>query len=174
MSTYLVQFGNGNPSAYTGLSPTFIQFVAIGVGSTTPPGITEVPTTTGLYYFNYTPLSAVAFVLDGTATIPNSAIRYVSGLLDVENSQVGLMATLMGGLADSFGSTLADPTTIVGYLKRLQEFNEGNNVFTKTSGSMQYWSRGVTYASGSSVYAGSSLMLIEKAVTDSGSVITKI
>ncbi len=174
MNTFVAQFGVGNPSTYTGLSPTFIVWTVIGVGTTTPPGITEVPTATGLYYFNYTPVTSVAFVLDGTSSINSSNYRYISGLLDPATTVLpSNMATLMGSLADSFGSTSADPTTIVGYLKRCQEFNEGNNLFTKTSGAFQLWTRGTSYAIGSSVYAGSSVMLIAKTVTDSGSVISK-
>lgn len=181
MANFVVQFGSGNPSTYAGLSPTFIVWNVVGIGATTPPAVTQVPTSSGLYYFTYTPTTAVAFVLDGTATITTPAIRYVSGAIDVSSSAsltalitgYTQLSVLLGTLADSFGTTFADPTTVVGYLKRLQEHNEGNNVFDKTSGGFQYWSRGVTHASGTSVYSGSSTMLIEKDVTDSGSVITK-
>lgn len=169
MATYVFQFGNGNPSSFAGLAPTFIVFTAVGIGSTTPPAITQIPTSTGLYYTTYTPLSTVAFVLDGTATVTNNGFRYISGAMSPADNG----PSLLGTLSDSFGSTLADPTTVFGYLRRLQEYNEGNNVFNKVSGALQYWSRGVTYASGTSVYSGSSAMLIQKSVVDSGSVITK-
>lgn len=177
MSTFLVQFGAGNPSTYTGLAPTFIVFTAIGVGNTTPPGITEVPTSTGLYYFNYAPQSAVAFVLDGTATITSNPIRYVSGLLDPTSqvpSGITAIGTILGSLGDSIGTTLTDPGTVVAFLKRIQEDLEGNNVFTKQSGAFELWSRGVTHVLGVTTYPGSSQMLIQKVVSDSGSVITKV
>lgn len=182
MPNYVVQFGTGNPSTYAGLSPTFIVWNVVGIGATTPPAVTQVPTSSGLYYFTYAPTSAVAFVLDGTSSITTAAVRYVSGAIDSVPSSAGVsgliagytqISILLGTLADSFGTTYADPTTVVGYLKRLQELNEGNNVFTKTSGDFQLWSRGVTHASGTSVYSGSSSMLISKTVSDSGSVITK-
>jgi hypothetical protein len=166
MNTFLFQFGNGNPSIFTGLSPTFIVFNAIAIGATSAPGVTEVPTSTGLYYTQYTPLSPIAFVLDGTSSISGPQ-RYISGFFDPT------VSSIIGTLNDSFGSTAADPTSIIGYLKRLQETNEGNNVFTKQSGNFQLWSRGITFAIGSSVYAGSSAMLINKLVSDSGSIITK-
>lgn len=72
---------------------------------------------------------------------------------------------LLGSTASSFGSTATDPATVFGFLKRLQEFNEGNSVFYKTSG---LWD---VYARGNAV--GASTMLVEKSLVDSGSVVTK-
>lgn len=190
---FLVQFGTGSPATYTGLSPTFTVFNVVGVGNTTPPSIAEI-SSTGLYQFTYSPVSPIAFVVDGTSSISDSTIRYVAGLLDPSTSYqpaymstlltgmgntLGSMATLgannvtlMGTLADSIGSTLTDPSTMFGFLKRIQEFNEGNRSFTKSSGVFELWSRGVTHVLGASTYSGTSTMLISKTVTDSGSVIT--
>lgn len=202
---YIVQFGSGNPSLMTGLSPTFQIFKVVpGGGSTTPPGITEIPTSTGLYYFTYAPVSPIAFLIDAGSSVAGDA-RWLSGNLDpadaidervsemgttlvaigntsiaigttilAQGSTTGAIGTLIGGLADSFGSTLADPTTLFGYVKRLQENLEGNQVFTKTSGVQQIWSRGTTYVLGASTYPGASTQIGNKTLSDSGSVITKI
>ncbi len=202
---YVVQFAvPGAPSLLAGFSPTFLQFrVVPGGGSTTPPGITEIPTSTGLFYFTYDPVSPIAFVIDGGASLQLSA-RYIAGSLDpvqkvdeqltgqgntlraigsslialgntilAQGSTSGAVGAIIGGLADSFGTTLTDPTTVFGYLKRLQENLEGNNVFTKSSGVWQVWSRGTTYVLGASTYPGASTQIANKTLSDSGSVITK-
>jgi len=204
---YIVQFGAGSPTLMTGLSPTFQIFKVVpGGGATTAPGITEIPTGTGLYYFSYSPLSSIAFLIDAGATVSGDA-RYLAGSLDpadaidelgstlvaigtttvalgtttvaigtsilAAGTTTGVVGTLIGSLADSFGSTLTDPTSVFGYLKRLMEFNEGNSVFTKSSGTWDIYSRGNTYVLGASTYPGSSTMLRSKLVEDDGSVITK-
>lgn len=197
---YIVQFGSGNPTLISGFSPTFTVFKVVpGGGSTTPPGITEIPTSTGLYYFTYDPVSPIAFVIDGGASLV-AASRYVIGNLDpaqkidevgsslialgtssialgntilAQGSTTGAIGTLIGSLADSFGSTLSDPTTLFGYMKRIQENLEGNQQFTKSSGVQQIWSRGTTYVLGASTYPGASTMLASKTISDSGSIVTK-
>jgi hypothetical protein len=205
---FIVQFGSGAPSTYAGLSPTFTVFnVVPGGGATTAPGITQVPTSTGLYYFTYNPLGSVAFVIDGGASIIGDA-RYLAGSLDpidAVDEQItalgvstfamgasllaqgvsilaqgnsiaifgGSLVAGLGGLGDSFGTTLTDPSTVFGYLKRLQEFNEGNSVFTKTTGIWGVFSRGNTYVLGPTTYPGSSTQIAAKTLDDSGSIIVK-
>jgi hypothetical protein len=181
---YLIQFGNGNPTLFTGLSPTFVFFKGFpgGVSLAPPAGITEIASGQGLYYFTFEPLtsvgcSSVAFLIDGATTSLTSSARYLAGNLDpiqavdelVSGQSFGYGASLMGLLgstASSFGSTSADPATVFGYLKRLMEFNEGDSVFTKSNG---LWD---IYARGNAI--GASTQLIEKAITDSGSVVTKV
>lgn len=192
---FLLQFGTGLPSLNTGLAPTFSVFRVIpGGGATTPPGITELPTTTGLFYFTYgmsAGSNAIAFVVDGFTSALGSA-RYIAGELDpsqfvdeqltaqgttlvaIGNSLTALgnsfgfgssLLAVIGSTASSFGTTAADPATVFGFLKRLQEFNEGNSNFAKTSG---VWD---IYARGNAV--GASTQLIQKTLTDSGSIVTK-
>lgn len=196
MKNYLVQFYSAvNPTLIAGFSPTFTVFnVVPGGGATTPPGITQIPTNTGLYYFSYDPTASIAFVIDGGASLPATA-RYVAGLLDpiqkvdeqvtalgntlvaigLSNGVGGATVTgLLGSLTSSFGSTNTDPTTVFGYLKRLHEYNEGNSIFTKSSGVWQVASRGTTYILGPSTYPGSSTLLSVKTIEDTGSIITKI
>lgn len=177
---YVVQFG---VTFYAGLNPTFTAFSVVPLGgATTPPGITAVVGATGLYYFTYEPLTSIAFILDG-ATTGLGIARYITGSLDpvqaVDERIAGLSALIttgnsnIGNLGDSMGSTLTDPQTIMGYLRRLQEFNEGDSSFTKSSGLWQVWSRGNTYVLGVTTFPGASTQLTNKSVLDSGSVITK-
>ncbi len=198
MKNYLLQFySTVNPTLIAGFSPTFTTFNVIpGGGATTPPGITQVPTNTGLYYFTYDPLSSIAFVVDGGASLPTAA-RYIAGVLDpiqkvdeqltavgtsllaqgasilAQGSTSGGLGALVGDLTSSFGSTLTDPSTVFGYLKRLMEFNEGQNVFQKESGVLDIYSRGSTHILGATTYPGSSTLLREQLVVDAGSIITR-
>lgn len=50
----------------------------------------------------------------------------------------------IGSTASSLGSTNTDPADLMGYVKRLQEWLEGNEIFTKTSGIWQKRTRGNT------------------------------
>lgn len=154
---FIVQFGVGNPTLMTGLSPTFVQFRTVPGGVTSaPPGITEVPNATGLYYFTYGPTTSIAFLIDAGAAVTNNTQRYLSGALDPIQS----VDEKIGISSDSIGSTAVDPTTIFGYVKRLQEFNEGNSTFNKTTGAWDIYSRGNT-------------QLIEKTLSDAAGVVTK-
>lgn len=49
---------------------------------------------------------------------------------------------VLGSTASSVGTNAVDPVDVLGYLKRMQEFNEGNQQFTKTSGSWLINTRG--------------------------------
>jgi hypothetical protein len=67
----------------------------------------------------------------------------------------------IGSTASSFGSTSVDPSTLFGFLKRAQEFMEGNNTYTKATGVLDFYSR------------GSSTLLAEKTVSDTSTTTTK-
>lgn len=153
---YFLQFGAGDPATYTGLTPTFIIFSAFGTSALTAPGITESPVGSGFYGFNYEPVIPVVFKVDGGASVP-SADRYITNALD----PIQAVDERIGTTSDSFGSTAVDPSTVIGYLKRNQEFSEGNAVFTKSSGLWDIYSR------------GSSTLLREKALTNTTSSATK-
>lgn len=154
---YLVQFGVGNPTLRTGLTPTFVIFKAYGGSLISAPGITELPSSSGLYYFSYAPTMPISFLVDGGSAIADDTYRYVSGTLD----PIQAVDEKVGTLDDSFGSTSVVPTTIFGYVKRLFEFNEGNSTFSKTSGLWNIFSR------------GSSTQLAQKTLADTSSTVTK-
>lgn len=149
---YLLQFGSSDPSAYTGLTPTFTFFTEISTGTTvSPPGITELAGS-GLYTFSYGPTLALAFVCDGGSGL-SSEDRYIVGTLDPIQS----VDEKVGTTDDSFGTTLTDPSTVIGYLKRNLEFQEGDANFTKSTGTWDIYSR------------GSSTLLREKTLTNTSS-----
>lgn len=80
------------------------------------------------------------------------------GAIGVTSSALG---ALLGDNSSSFGSTSVDPTTVFGHLKRAQEFREGNQVYTKSTGLFDIYSRGSSY------------LLREKTVSDTSTQTTK-
>lgn len=132
-------------------------FTSVGPG----PSIFEVPTATGLYGFQYEPgpSLAVAFVVDGGAALTISSERYISGILD----PLAAVDERIGFITDSFGSTAMDPTTLFGYLKRSQEFEEGDAIFSNVTGQWTIQSR-----------AGSSMQVLAvKTLQSSSAQVTK-
>lgn len=69
---------------------------------------------------------------------------------------------LIGNTTSSFGSTNTDPSTLFGFLKRAQEFWEGNATFLKSTGAWSVYSR------------GSSTLLTTKILTNSTTGTTKL
>lgn len=131
MKNYVVRFGLNNPANYTGLSPTFMIFASIpGASVITSPGITEMPSGSGIYYFGFTSQTfPVAFKIDGGATL-SASDRYLVGILD----PLQAVDEKIGTVFDSYGSTVADPTTVLGYLKRNLERDEGTANFNSATG----------------------------------------
>jgi hypothetical protein len=142
MKYYVLVFGSGNPANYTGLSPTFTIFTVLpSVGLTTPPSISEIIVGSGLYQFAYEPTGPIAFLVDGGVALSNGD-RYIKGILDpIQN-----VDEKVGTLSDSFGTTVADPTSMLGYLKRQLEFNEGDNQFAASTGTWSIYNRGSSTA----------------------------
>lgn len=156
MKEYFVVFGSGSAESNTGLSPTFTVFRTAS-GTTTPPGITEIAST-GFYHFTCAPLAtlAITFQLDGGSGLGDSD-RYIQGVIDPLQS----VDQRIGTTSDSFGSTSSDPGTLFGYMKRNQEFLEGDSTFTKSSGQWLIYNR------------GSTTVLREKTLTNTSSSATK-
>ena len=151
-----MKFGSGDSSSNTGLTPTFTIFSINGVSALAAPGVTETPVSSGLYQFIYGPTLPLVFKVDGGAALTSSD-RYLYGVLD----PIQAVDQSTGFLGDSFGSTSVDPTTIFGYVKRLQEFLEGNAVYAKATGLWNISSR------------GSSTLLRVKTLTDTTTSSTK-
>lgn len=216
---YTIQFGSGSPTLLAGLAPTFITFKSVPAGTNvTPPGITQIPTGTGLYYFTYGPTTSMAFTIDGATTGLSNDIRYLSGALDpiqaVDEQLTGVGNTLgagqsalaigqsllavgqsnlaigvtgigntllalglsfqfgfsniyglIGNTTSSFGNSTTDPATVFGYLKRQQEFNEGDSNFNKTTGIWDVFNRAAA--------SGVTTLLVEKVLTDGANTVTK-
>lgn len=142
MKTYLLKFGSGDPSNYSGLSPTFSIFYigpTLPWATLAPPGISEIFSGAGLYMFAYNATLPIAFVADGGAALA-SADRYVTGILD----PIQAVDERVGFPGDSYGSTSTDPSTLMGYASRNQEVLEGNATFDKTTGTWVIQTRGGT------------------------------
>ncbi len=152
MKSYYLKFGSGDPSAYTGLSPTLIIFNVGGMSAVQAPGITEAPTGSGLYRFDYGPTVSILFKADGGGFLA-SGDRYIVGTLD----PIQVVDERVGTISDGIGSTLTDPGTLFGYMKRSQEFSEGDSTFNKATGVWSIYSR------------GSSTLLTEKTLTNTTS-----
>lgn len=114
--TYWFTFSTQDPRTYTGLAPTFVQFVN-QIGQTlAPPGITESPVGFGFYRSNYTvgASTSIAFLVDGGATL-SSTVRYIVGniyesesldTLGATLSQIGTNLTNTGSTVIGIGQTL--------------------------------------------------------------------
>lgn len=148
---YYLKFGSADPATNTGLSPTFTIFAWNGVTLLTPPGITESPSGSGLYGFEYGPTVSILFKVDGGAAL-STQDRFISSALD----PIQAVDEKVGTENDSFGSTV-NPTTIFGYNKRLVAFNEGNANFNKSTAIWTVYGK------------GSSTILMEKSLTNTTS-----
>lgn len=142
MKQYLLRFGSDNPANHSGLSPTFTNFHAIPGSSfvVVAPSITETGSGEGCYTFGWTATTfPVYFKVDGGAT-QASTDRYVVGILD----PVQAVDEKIGWLTDSFGSTAVDPASVIGYLKRNLEVNEGNAAYQKSNAAWTVQARGAS------------------------------
>lgn len=150
MSDYFLKFGSGDPSANSGLSPTFTVFKDSSGNDITPPSISEV-SSSGIYTFSYSPTLAITFVCDGATTGLSSTDRYITNALD----------PAIGDTSSLIGDNASDPTSVFGFLKRLQELREGEEEYTKATGVLVQKDRtGAT-------------TLVSQTITDSTSTITK-
>ena len=99
---YFLSFGSGDPSVNTGLAPTFTVFRS-PAGLTTPPSISEVATT-GIFHFQYEPLGALAFVIDGATTGLDNADRYIVGAVGIEDKDYQGISFNSFGITQMFQS----------------------------------------------------------------------
>lgn len=107
MKTYYMRFGSGDPRTYTAVAATFLLFKTSDGTNITPPGITEVPSGTGIYYFNWGTTTSISFLADAATTSPGSAGRYVFGALDPVDrmDEYGSTLTAIGTTAVALGVT---------------------------------------------------------------------
>lgn len=82
MKTYILKFGDGDPRQFGGMRPTFLSFQLSSGVTVTPPGISEIPTSMGIFFFNWTPTTQITFLADAATTSPGSSSRYLIGSLD--------------------------------------------------------------------------------------------
>lgn len=106
-------------------------------------------------------IGASLSVMGGSLSVMGTTLSAVGTVLDGLGTTLLSGMSLIGNTTSSYGSTSIDPTTLFGFLKRSQEFWEGNQAYAKASGLMDFYSR------------GSSTLLVEKTITDSSSTTTK-
>lgn len=92
--------------------------------------------------------------------IGTSAVALGTTIL-ANGTSLNVVVTGLGSTASSFGTSSADPVDLFGYMKRILENLEGNQTFTKPSGSLAIYSR------------GSSTLLTTKTIANSVSLVTK-
>lgn len=154
---YWVRFGSKNPADHAGLAPTFVSFINTSGQTLSPPGITEPLANSGLYHFSYHATQSVAFTIDGATTGLADSKRYITGVLDPHDR----LDQAVGSTASTFGSTSADPGTLYGYLKRIQEYHEGDQVYSKSNATLDIYNR------------GQSTLLRQKTIADGATSVTK-
>lgn len=104
----------------------------------------------------------IAYGLSTITGINNSGTTLVgigTSLAALSVSSMSFAGSL-GTPSSSIGSTGIDPTTIFGFLMRAQEMAEGNQTYTKATGTLDFFTRGAT-------------MIREKTISDSSSSTTK-
>lgn len=101
---------------------------------------------------------AATLVAEGATVV---AIGNTLAAIGTTLGSINLTVDGIGSTASSFGDSTTDPVTVFGYLKRLQEFLEGDQSYTKASGALTFSSR------------GSSTLLASKTVSDSNTETTK-
>ena len=118
----------------------------VGFTAIPAPTIFEIGVSVGLYSFGYDPTQnplgvtcPIVFCADGGATLINSD-RFRCAAIDPIIS----MDQRLGYPGDSIGTTLVDPSTVLGYLGRNLEFEEGQSTFDKPSGTWTILTRGGT------------------------------
>jgi hypothetical protein len=93
------------------------------------------------------------------------AIGETNVAIGLTNAAIGntlsILDSKIGSTLSTFGSISSDPVDIYGYLKRVQEFLEGQSTFTKLSGGWDIKSRG-----------GS--LIASKTLTNTSSQVTKV
>ena len=99
-------------------------------------------------------------LLAGISNLTVGISSIASGITAISPGISGL-AGLIGTTASSYGSTSIDPSSVFGYLQRLQEWNEGNSTFNKSTSLWDVFSR------------GSSTLLAEKTLVDSSGIVSK-
>lgn len=110
-------------------------------------------------------LGSSNIALGTTGVAIGTSLIAIGNTLIASGSGAGLSLStqilqILGTTASSVGTNIADPVDVLGYLKRMQEFNEGNQIFTKTSGAYAISTRGNS-------------LLASKTISNSSTTVTK-
>ena len=107
MKTYFLKFGDGDPRNFCGLNATFLMFKLNDNTNVTPPGITQVGSSSGIYYFNWGTTTPICFLADAATTSPGASGRYVTGSIDPNDrcDEYGTTITAIGTTLVAIGTT---------------------------------------------------------------------
>jgi hypothetical protein len=114
------------------------------------------------------PVQAVDQSINGIGNTLGLVAGYQFTLaISATNLQLGISSLLlsMGNTSSSFGSTSVDPGSVFGYLKRLQELQEGDQSFQAAGGTLSIYNR--------TAFAGSTTLLRTKTLLNLGQTVTK-
>lgn len=104
-------------------------------------GTTNVAIGLSNYAFGQTNVAlGTSNVALGTSNFALNTSIYAQGLSHFSGDSS--LIALIGNPSSTFGTDSVDPATVFGYLKRVQEYNEGSQTFNKVSGSWAISSRG--------------------------------
>jgi hypothetical protein len=106
-------------------------------------------------------IGASGFARGVTLSAIGTTLLGMGATLGSMGSTLSGLGLFIGSTSSSFGSTSSDPVDLFGYLKRAQEFWEGNQTYAKATGILDFYSR------------GSSTLLREKTVSDNTTQTTK-
>jgi hypothetical protein len=105
-------------------------------------------------------LSAMGFTLTG---IGNTVLGIGNTIFAIgASTSVLALASQIGTAADSFGTDTVDPTSLFGFMKRIQEIQEGDSNYAKGTGVWSIYNR------------GSSTLLRSKTIADAATTVTKL
>jgi hypothetical protein len=106
--------------------------------------------------------------LSSTFTSFGTSFAAISAtILAIGNTLPSIMAfnsSFIGSTASSFGTSGTDPSTVFGYLKRIQELMEGDQVFFAAGGTLMLYNR---------TALGTTTLLRTKDVLNTGASVTK-
>lgn len=107
MKTYFLSFGSGDPRQFAGLAPTFLMFKLSNNTNVTPPSISEIGTSSGIFTFDWGTTTPIAFLADAATTSPGPTARYVVGSLDPSDraDEYGITLTAIGTSNIALGTT---------------------------------------------------------------------
>lgn len=159
LGTTTVAIGTSHIAQGVSLTAQGVSILAFGVSLTAQNvTLTAIGFSSLVYGTSLFALGTTGVAL-GTSTIALLG-NFGSTLTGIGNSSLAL-GNFIGSTASSFGSTSVDPVDLFGFMKRAQEIAEGNQVYTKSTGLLDFYSR------------GSSTLLREKTISDTSSQTSK-
>jgi hypothetical protein len=125
--------------------------------------ILAIDQSTAAYGTTNIALGTTNVYLGSTADLYLSAMS--SSILAIGNTLLGVdQSAFIGSTASSIGTTSQDPTTVMGYLKRLQELLEGDQLYYAAGGTFMMFNRGAL---------GNTTLLRTKTLLNSGGQVTR-